>query len=129
MSNNQAVSMEDEKQKNFTMNWNIEQKLAVLKSLCFIVGADKKIMSQEVQLLQGFLNRYGLNANAMNLQANMSQLEMAQIISALSPSDKRLVVSYWKQAIACDNDIADAEIDTLVNMAIDCDIDITDITI
>ena len=86
--------MEDEKQKNFTMNWNIEQKLAVLKSLCFIVGADKKIMSQEVQLLQGFLNQYGLSANAMNLQANMSQLEMAQIISALSPSDKRLVVSY-----------------------------------
>lgn len=86
-------------------------------------------MPQEVQLLQGFLNRYGLNANAMNEQANMSQFEMSQIISALPTSDKRLVVSYWKQAIACDNDVADAEIDTLVNMAIDCDIDIADLTI
>ena len=111
------------------MSWNIHQKLAVLKSICFIVGADKKIMPQELQLIQGFLNHYGLSSSAMNEQAAMSQLEMSIIISQMSDSDKRQIVSYWKQAIYCDGNIANEEINVLIMMAEECGIDIADVTI
>ncbi len=111
------------------MNWTIRQKLAVLKSICYIVGADKKVMPQEMQLIQGYLNRYKLNVNAMNAQAMMSQNEMSQIISQMSNSEKELVVSYWKQAVSCDGHIADRELEVLVMMGEECEIDIADITI
>ncbi|MDE7430569.1 MAG: hypothetical protein K2N34_01405 [Lachnospiraceae bacterium] len=111
------------------MSWDRQQKLAVLKSICFIVGADKKIMPQEMQLIQGFFNRYGLNMSAMNEQAAMSQFDMSLIISKMSDSDKRQIVSYWKQAMCCDGNIADEEIRVLFMMAEECEIDIADITI
>lgn len=111
------------------MSWNRQQKLAVLKSICYMVGADRKVAPQEMRLIQGYLNRYHLDVNALNEQATMSQFEMSLIISQMSDSDKRLIVSYWKEAISCDMNIANEEIHVLIMMAEDCGIDIADVTI
>lgn len=86
-------------------------------------------MPQELQLIQGFLNRYELNGLAMREQAAMSQDEMSLIIYQMSDSDKQQIVSYWKEAICCDGNIADKEIHVLIMMAEECGIDIADITI
>lgn len=57
------------------------------------------------------------------------QDEMSLIILQMSDSDKQQIVSYRKEAIYCDGDIADEEIHVLIMMAEDCGIDIADITI
>ena len=111
------------------MSWSTKEKFAVLKSIAFLVGADKKITSQEMAVISGFLNRYGLDASAMNEQANMSQDEMEDIICRFSLSDKELVKKYWIEAITCDGDVADREVEIMVMMAENCDIDIRNMTI
>ncbi|MDE6340072.1 MAG: hypothetical protein K2K97_09865 [Muribaculaceae bacterium] len=111
------------------MHWNHKQKLAVLKSLCYIVGADRKIMPQEMQLLQGYLNRVGLTVSAMNEQAEMSQSQMQLLISQMSASDKKLIASFWKQAMMCDNHIADEEIHVIMAMAAACQLEFADVVI
>lgn len=106
--------------------WTKREKIAVLKSLCFIVGADKKIARGEQMLLSGYFNRYNLDAvSAMNEQAAMSQDEMAFIISGFSSDDKKKVLDYWQEAISCDGDIDTNEIKVLIMMANDCGIDFT----
>lgn len=111
------------------MSWSTKEKFAVLKSIAFLVGADKKITSQEMGVISGFLNRYGLDVSAMNEQANMSQSEMEDIISRFSPSDKELVKKYWIEAVTCDGDVADKEAEVMVMMAENCNIDISNMTI
>lgn len=112
-----------------TSNWNIKQKLAVLKSLFYIVGADKKIMPQELGLLKGYLNRVGLPSKALEDQSNMGQTEMEVIISLMSEPDKRLVASFWKQAMLCDNDIAPEEMHVIMSMAAACQLEFADVVI
>lgn len=107
--------------------WSTKEKFAVLKSICYIVGADKKIAPQEMLVISGFLRRYGLDNSAMNEQANMSQNEMENIIFSFSKSDKELVKSYWQEAITCDNDIADKEVEVMVMMAENCNIDLSNL--
>lgn len=121
--------MEDEGQPYKIMSWTTKEKFAVLKSIAYIVGADKKIASQEMAVISGFLNRYGLDVSAMNEQAHMSQDEMEDIISRFSPSDKELVKKYWIEAITCDGDVADREVEVMVMMAENCYIDISNMTI
>ena len=106
------------------MSWSTKQKFAVLKSIAYLVGADKKIAPQEMQVISGFLNRYGLDMSAMNEQANMSQSEMEEIISELSALDKDLIKSYWRETITCDGDVDDREVEILVMMAENCGIDL-----
>lgn len=106
------------------MSWTIKEKFAVLKSIAFLVGADKRIAPQEMALISGFLKKYGLDISAMNEQAKMTQSEMENIISNFSKTDKELVISYWKEAITCDGDIDDREVKVMVMMAENCDIDL-----
>lgn len=105
------------------MNWTNKQKIAVLKSIGFIIGADGKIHPHEILVLQGFCNRYGLNIdNAMREQNQMTANEMRNIISNFSSSDKKLVLSYWKEATMCDGEAHPNELETVALMALDCEI-------
>ena len=106
------------------MSWSTKEKFAVLKSIAFLVGADKRIAPQEMAVISGFLNRYGLDISAMNEQARMSQDEMEDIISRFSPSDKELVKSYWEETITCDGDVAVREVEVMAMMAENCGIDL-----
>lgn len=105
------------------MSWNKQQKLAVLKSICYMVGADRKVAPQEMMLLQGFLNRYQLNMDAMNEQASMSYFEMCDTIQSMSDSEQRLIVSFWKETAQCDGHVEDRELDCMAQLIIDCNID------
>lgn len=105
------------------MSWNKQQKLAVLKSICYMVGADRRVAPQEMMVVQGFLNRYQLNMNAMNEQASMSYLEMCDNIRSMTFSEKSLIVSFWKETARCDGDVADQELECLAQLMVDCDMD------
>ncbi len=106
--------------------WSRDEKIAVLKSLCFIIGADRKIEKNEQILLSGYFNKYGLDAvSAMKEQASMTQIEMSSIIYEFSAEDKQLVLDYWQQAASCDGSINQQEIVVLAAMAEDCGIDFT----
>lgn len=106
--------------------WTKREKIAVLKSLCYIVGADNKIARGEQMLLAGYFNKYNLDAvSVMNEQAAMSQNEMTSIISSFSSDDKKKVLDYWQEAISCDGDIDTSEIKVLAMMADECGIDFT----
>ena len=111
------------------MNWSTKEKLAVLKSIAYLVGADRKIAPQEMDVISGFLNKYGLDMSAMNAQADMSQKEMENIISGFSQIDKELIKNYWKEAITCDGEIADKEVEVMIMMAENCNIDLADLII
>lgn len=39
------------------MSWSTKEKLAVLKSIAYLVGADRKIAPQEMAVISGFLHR------------------------------------------------------------------------
>lgn len=106
------------------MSWSTKEKFAVLKSIAYIVGADKQIAPQEMTLISNYLNKYGLDFSAMNEQANMSQSEMENIISNFSHADKELVKSYWKEAIVCDGKVDDREAEVMFMMAENCGIDL-----
>ena len=121
---NKDVPTEDEGQPYMIMSWSTKEKFAVLKSIAFLVGADKRIAPQEMAVISGFLNRYGLDISAMNEQARMSQDEMEDIISRFSPSDKELVKSYWEETITCDGDVAVREVEVMAMMAENCGIDL-----
>lgn len=103
------------------MTWTNNQKIAVLKSIGFIIGADGKIHPNEILVLKGFCNRYGLNIDtAMREQDQMTANEMRTIISDFSTADKKLVLSYWKEAMMCDGEAHPNELETVVLMAMDC---------
>lgn len=102
--------------------WSTKEKIAVLKSIAFLVGADRSIKQVELALISGFLHRYGLDISAMNEQAKMSQTEMEYIISNFSQSDKELVKSYWEEAITCDGDVVEKEAEVMLMMAENCGI-------
>lgn len=105
------------------MSWNKQQKLAVLKSICYMVGADRKVTPQEMMVVQGFLNRYQLTMDAMNEQASMSYLEMCDSIQSMPASEQRLIVSYWKETARCDGKVDDREIECMAQLIVDCNID------
>mgnify|MGYP003300478900 CR=1 FL=1 len=79
----------------FKKEWTKKEKIAVLKSICYIIGADEKIMGSEKALLAGYLKKYGLDESSMYEQASMSQTEMSLIISKLSTveNSKKITVS------------------------------------
>ena len=111
---------------SFKKGWTKEEKIAVLKSLCFIIGADEKVVNAEGQLLVNFFQKYGLDStSAMYEQASMSQDKMSSIIRQFSNEDKNLVLGYWKQAVSCDGNIDPNEVTTLVLMAKECGINFT----
>ena len=114
--------MEDEKHGK-CMSWNKQQKLAVLKSICYIVGADRKVAPQELMVVQGFLDQYQLNRNAMNEQASMSYFEMCDTIQSMSNNDQRLIISLWKKTAQCDGHVDDRELECMATLIIDCNID------
>ena len=115
---------------NFKKEWTKEEKIAVLKSLCYIIGADKKVVNAEWQLLISFFQKYGLEStSAMDEQASMSQDRMSSIIRQFSNEDKNLVLSYWKQAVTCDRNIDPKEITVLVLMAKECGINFTTLSL
>ena len=115
---------------NFKKEWTKEEKIAVLKSICFIIGADKKVVNAEWQLLINFFQKYGLDStSAMDEQASMSQDRMSSIIRQLSNEDKNLVLSYWKQATSCDGNIDPKEITVLILMAKECGINFTTLSL
>ncbi|MBQ4633381.1 MAG: hypothetical protein IJB46_08580 [Prevotella sp.] len=106
--------------------WTKKEKIAVLKSLCFIVGADKKIAGSEQLLLAAYFERYHLDVlSAMREQAEMSQDEMTSIISGFSSDDKKTVLNYWHEAICCDGDVDVNEATVFGIMAVECGIDIS----
>lgn len=105
------------------MSWNKRQKLAVLKSICYVVGADRKVAPQEMIVVQGFLGTYQLNMDAMNEQASMSYLEMCDTIQSMSASEQRLIVSYWKETARCDGHIDERELECMAQLLVDCNID------
>lgn len=107
--------------------WSTKEKFAILKSICYLVGADGRITNQEMSLISEFIRRYGLNSSAMNEQANMSQQEMERIIRSLSKTDKELIKGFWKEAIICDGDVATREVEVFVMMADNCGVDISEI--
>ena len=110
----------------FKKEWSRKEKIAVLKSLCFIIGADNKIDKNEQLVLSGYINRYGLDVvSAMNEQASMSQNEMSSIIYKFSSEDKRKVLSYWQETVSCDGNVDPKEIVVLAAMAEECGIDFT----
>ena len=105
------------------MNWTNKEKIAILKSIGFIIGADGKIHPNEIKILQGFCNRYGLNIDiAMKEQDIMSASEMRKIISSMSQSDKQTIKSFWMEAMTCDGNVDDREAETIALMMLDCDI-------
>lgn len=115
---------------NFKKEWTKEEKIAVLKSLCFIIGADEKVVNAEGLLLINYCQKYGLDfETTMNEQAAMSQDRMCSIIRQLSNEDKNLVLNYWKQAVSCDGNIALEEISVLVQMAAECGINFTTLSL
>lgn len=114
--------MEDERHSKY-MSWNKQQKLAVLKSICYMVGADRKVAPQEMMVVQGFLDRYQLNMDAMNEQASMSYFEMCDSIQSMTASEKRLIVSYWKETARCDGHVDNREVECMAQLIIDCNID------
>lgn len=108
---------------SFKREWTKEEKIAVLKSLCYIIGADDKVVNAEGNLLAGYFQKYKLDsATAMYEQASMSQTTMELIIRRFSEEDKQLVLNYWKQAVSCDGDINPNEVTVLVVMAKECGI-------
>lgn len=114
---------------SFKKEWTKQEKIAVLKSLCYIIGADRKIERNEQAVLAGYFNKYDLDAiSAMNEQAAMSQSEMSSIIYRLSSEDKKTVLDYWQEAISCDGNIDPKEITVLAVMAEECGIDFTRLT-
>ena len=115
---------------NFKKDWTKEEKIAVLKSLCYIIGADKKVVNAEWQLLINYSQKYGLDSKtAMDEQASMSQEKMSSIIRLFSNEDKNLVLNYWKQAVSCDGNINTEEIRVLLLMAEDCGINVTSLSL
>lgn len=114
------------KDKIMNREWSRDEKIAVLKSLCYIIGADRRVVRNEQLLLSGYFNTYGLDAvSAMNAQASMTQIEMSSIIYELSTEDKQLVLNYWQQAVSCDGNIDPQEIAVLAALADECGIDFT----
>lgn len=115
---------------SFKKEWTKEEKIAVLKSLCYIIGADKKVVNAEWQLLINYFQKYGLDSKTvMDEQASMSQEKMSSIIRLFSNEDKNLVLNYWKQAVSCDGNINTEEIRVLLLMAEECGINFTTLSL
>ena len=115
---------------SFKREWTKEEKIAVLKSLCYIIGADKKVVNAEWQLLINYFQKYGLDSKTvMDEQASMSQEKMSSIIRLFSNEDKNLVLNYWKQAVSCDGNIDTEEIRVLILMAEKCGISFTTLSL
>ncbi|MCD8304284.1 MAG: hypothetical protein LUC86_05600 [Prevotellaceae bacterium] len=111
------------------MNWSSKEKYALLKSICFLIGANKRDLQNKQMEVFYFIRKLDLDDAAMLEQANMDQNEMESIIRRMSNSNKEIVKTYWRETITRDNlgdSISDREIGTWIMMAENCGINIED---
>ena len=110
---------------------NRPQKIAILKSLIYIISADGNIAPTELECVQKYINDYRLDAEAIKDQLKMSYAEMVFYIKNIPYVQREKEVSrLWNMAVFSDNKIGyRKELDLFYKLMKDCEIEISSATI
>lgn len=95
------------------MTFTNEELSAILKLANAMVNADGRIAKEELSMIFHELARFGVDQNKSNLLAeigeNMTNADACQIVSRMTPYEKKYVTAYLGTLICIDGDINDTE--------------------
>ena len=106
------------------MSFTYKEKLALLKTLVQLSICDNDFARVEAQKVSTFMRNMGLSQSDLDAARDISDREVANIISNFTGSEKEAVKDLWKEIIRADNKVTNAELITFVEMCEACYIDV-----
>ena len=107
------------------MNWTYEQKIAVLKTLFFIAGADGNINDKEISYFSQYANLMNLPIPQAQQEADqLNNLSVAHIIRNMAKEDRDYIMKLWIGLVKCDGNVNDREIEMIADIALDCNVNL-----
>lgn len=91
------------------MSWGKKEKLAILRSLVFVIRADNYTDPSEVSFIEKFLHDFNLSSSDFMESKQMSNEEMGRIISNFTNDEKEMVKILWFSAANADGIVLDSE--------------------
>lgn len=104
------------------MSWGKREKLAILRSLVFVVRADYDTAPAEVAFIERFLRDFNISQSDFMESKQMSNEEMGRIISNFTNDEKDVVKIFWWAAAKADGKILNSELEQIAALSQICKI-------
>lgn len=104
------------------MSLGKREKLAILRSLVFVVRADNVTAPAEVAFIERFMRDFNISQSDFMEAKQMSNEDMSRIISNFTNDEKEMVKILWGSAANADGKMLNSEIEQIAALSQICKI-------
>lgn len=104
------------------MSLGKREKLAILRSLVFVVRADNVTAPAEVAFIERFMRDFNISQSDFMEAKQMSNEDMGRIISNFTNDEKEMVKILWGSAANADGKMLNSEIEQIAALSQICKI-------
>jgi uncharacterized tellurite resistance protein B-like protein len=105
------------------MSLGKREKLAILRSLVFVVRADNVTAPAEVAFIERFMRDFNISQSDFMEAKQMSNEDMGRIISNFTNDEKDMVKTLWGSAANADGKMLNSEIKQIAALSQICKIE------
>ena len=92
------------------MEFTKEEKLAMVKMVDYVILADSKVASEEMNLLTQLMDRFSFDALFIGQARNLKKIEALEILATMSFEKKKLLANLLEEVALSDGLVHEKEV-------------------